>query len=34
MTANTQADYNLKMGLLEDTLLVIDMEKLYFINLL
>ncbi len=28
MTANTPADYNLKMGLLEDTLLVIDMEKL------
>lgn len=29
MTANTSTDYKMKMGLLEDTLLVIDMEKLY-----
>lgn len=28
MTANTPADHNLKMGLLEDTLLVVDMDKL------
>ncbi len=28
MTANTSDDYKLKMGLLEDTLLVVDMDKL------
>lgn len=28
MTSNTGADYDLKMGLLEDTLLIIDMDKL------
>lgn len=28
MTANTPTDYRMKMGLMEDTLLVIDMEKL------
>lgn len=29
MTANTQTDYKMKMGLLEDTMLVIDMQKMY-----
>lgn len=28
MTANTEADHKMKMGLLEDTLLTIDMDKL------
>ena len=28
MTANTSDDYKLKMGLLEDTLLVVDIDKL------
>lgn len=29
MTANTQTDYQLKMGIIEDTLILVDMEKLY-----
>lgn len=29
MTANTAADYRMKMGLMEDTMILIDMEKLY-----
>ena len=29
MTANTAPDYRIKMPLIEDTMILIDMEKLY-----
>jgi len=32
MTANTSKDREFKLGLLDDTLTVLDMEKLYIIN--
>jgi len=32
MTANTPKDREFKLGLLDDTLTVLDMEKLYIIN--
>lgn len=34
MTANTQKDHEFKTGLLDDTLTVIDMEKLYILHYL
>lgn len=34
MTANTPIDRNLKLGLLDDTLTILNIEKLYFLFLI